>query len=230
MGPAIEVGILADLSENDPEAVEVFKEYFRTLNVFLASAGLPPHSEPRDCPIHSGDMYGYSGLHYLRRIAAHLDGRGSLPPPGDQDAADDGVLEDYLLAAGQEPTYFERTFGKWLRRRRRSFDHLIVHSDAEGFYLPLDFPDVLFPPDGYNIPGCMIGSSVRLRDECERLAAALQLPLDLDPDSDEVFEATESQGEGPTLWQRYGIESFNCLRLHAAATHSIKTGAAIVFC
>ena len=112
----------------------------------------------------------------------------------------------------------------------RTFDHLLLHSDAEGYYLPQDFDPVLFPPKDYQIPGGIIGSSVKLKEECERLAAALQLPLELDPEGEEVWEATESQGEGDLQWQRYGIESFVCIRLYAACQRSLRNGAAIVFC
>ncbi len=36
---------------------------------------------------------------------------------------------------------------------------------------------------------------------------------------------------GATLgWQRYGIESYACLRLIRAARHSVVTGAAIAYC
>ncbi|MGI5156389.1 hypothetical protein [Microbispora sp. CA-102843] len=35
---------------------------------------------------------------------------------------------------------------------------------------------------------------------------------------------------GAEGWRRYGVESFTCLQLTAAARHSIATGAAIVFC
>jgi hypothetical protein len=63
-----------------------------------------------------------------------------------------------------------------------------------------------------------------------RLAALLELPLDLDPESDELFQALKSQGQGEELWQRYGIESYICLNLYLACERSLKTGAAIVFC
>ncbi|MFL5242013.1 MAG: hypothetical protein ACJ8FY_07885 [Gemmataceae bacterium] len=105
------------------------------------------------------------------------------------------------------------------------------HSDAEGYYLPQDFPKVLFPPEDLEIPGGMVGSSVRLHDECKRLANWLQLPLDLDPEAEEVWEAAfDKQGEEDEVWHRYGIESFVCLRLYAASKHSMEHGAAIVFC
>lgn len=71
---------------------------------------------------------------------------------------------------------------------------------------------------------------MRLKGDCEALAGVLELPLDLDPESEEVSRAMESQGEGARTWQRDGIESFTCLQLYAAANHSITTGAALVFC
>jgi hypothetical protein len=72
--------------------------------------------------------------------------------------------------------------------------------------------------------------SQRLLDECRRLAVALQLPLDLDPESEEVWKASETQGRGDVQWQRYGIESLVCLRLYKACEHSLERQAAIVFC
>ena len=50
------------------------------LNGFLTSRGLPQHVEPQDCEVWSGEMIGYSGLHDLRRLAAHWDSGERLPP------------------------------------------------------------------------------------------------------------------------------------------------------
>jgi hypothetical protein len=66
--------------------------------------------------------------------------------------------------------------------------------------------------------------------ECLRLADALHLDPDLDPDSDEVAVALEGEVRDPVGWQRYGTESFVCLKLIRAARESIATGAAICFC
>ena len=174
MGLAIEVGYLADMKENDAEGEEHFRDDLNRLNRFLTSRGLPAHAEPEACPVYSCEMYGYSGLHYLRRIAAHLDLRGALPTPGDQDASEDSVLLEYFKLAERPQQGF---LGRILRRlaKPRTFDHLILHSDAEGYYLPLDFASVLFPPGDLKIPGAMIGSSLRLREECLRLASALRV-------------------------------------------------------
>ena len=108
-------------------------------------------------------------------------------------------------------------------------DHLLIHSDAEGYYLPQDFESVIFTPESLEMPGEMVGSSQHLLAETRSIAQALELDLSMDPESDELREATEEQGEGEAKWQRYGVESFCCIRLHRAAQHSIRHGAAIVF-
>lgn len=229
MGLAVEVGYLADLIENDDEGADSFRDDLAVLNVFLKSMRLPTHQEPEQCEVLSFGMYGYSGIHYLRRIAAHLDLRHVLPPPGGSESSKDEVLQQYYSHADTHETCrFVRLFRR--SSSGRTFDHLLLHSDAEGYYLPQDFPEVLFPPKDLKIPGGMIGSSMRLIDECKRLAQALQLPLDIDPEADEVWQACETQGEGDTTWQRYGVESFICLRLYHACEYSLTTGAAIVFC
>jgi hypothetical protein len=106
-------------------------------------SGLPTRFEPVVAAYWEGDRFGYSGLHYLRRIAAHLALRGALPAPGDDGASDDPVLAEYFTRATEEPRGLRRFFGRPKRPRLR-FDPLILRSDAEGFYLPIDFTDVLF--------------------------------------------------------------------------------------
>ncbi|MES9621145.1 hypothetical protein ACPCBX_06145 [Streptomyces tuirus] len=106
------------------------------------------------------------------------------------------------------------------------FDHLIHHSDCEGYYVPVDFTHVIVDK---RAPGGYLGSSVRLLLEARRLAEALGLPEDLDPHSEEVFEAAEAEEPASEGWQRYGVESYVCLQLLQAAKLSIATGAAIAF-
>jgi hypothetical protein len=219
MGLSVEVGIIADLLENDEEGAEHVREEFEILSRYLVSIGLKPHVEPHDIVVWSCDLHGYSGLHYLRRVAAHLHYNRKLPTPGDNTAAKDPVLDRYY-------SDFDRSD---LRKSFGTFDHLIVHSDAEGYYIPQDFPRVLIPGDAFPIAGGMVGSSQQLREECRKIASSLELPLDLDPEDDLVLQATESQGSGDSTWKRYGIESYSCLQLHYAANWSLKTGAAIVF-
>ena len=172
-------------------------------------------------------MFGYSGLHYLRRLAAYMDSTSRLPPPGDDNSSKDAVLQQYYQAAdGAKPSLMSRFLTR-KHKFQRAFDHLILHGDAEGFYLPIDFDAVLFLED---IPGQMVGSSHRLLSECRRIATTLGIPSDLVETSDALWEAADSQCDGPTTWQRYGIESFSCVCLMQACKKSMETGAAIVFC
>jgi hypothetical protein len=225
LGLSVEVGYLADMLENDEDGAQWFRESMSRLNGFLVSQGLQAHREPEACPVSSYDMCGYHGVHYLRRIAVHLDLRGSLPPPGNDDASEDAVLENYLkLAEGPG------LLGRFLRRpsKPRTFDHLILHSDAEGYYLPQDFASVVSPPASLKIPGGMVGSSYRLREECRRLATALKIDLGEDHDLEANWEAIKAQLEEAN--ERYAVESLICVNLHQACEHSIRHGAAIVFC
>ena len=114
-----------------------------------------------------------------------------------------GLLRDVL---GQKPRWIQRLFGKRSARAKqarfaRSFDHLIVHCDAEGFYLPQDFDRVIFADDR-KLTGQMLGSVPTLLAELDRLAAALGVPEHLHPQSGALWEAVDSHGEGDELWQR----------------------------
>lgn len=216
MGLDLEVGILADFKEADAEGFAYFKEQFGILNQFLSDAGLGTHVEPEELDeVFSCRMYGYSGLHYLRRIAAHLALGGPIPPPGDDEAATDPVLDrDY--------------FDSFITAEHPKYQHLIVHSDTEGFYVPIDFEEALVATD---IPllGGMLGSTQRLQAECRELAGILGVPARMTAQADEIMNAIETQGQGREKWQQYAIETFTCLQLIAACDTSLRTKAAIVF-
>lgn len=203
MGLSIQVGGFED------------PEMFVQISEALEEAGLAPHREPPsdgDEPAFSCDMWGYSGLHYVRRLAAYIGQGLPVPDLAGGDPAEDPVLEKYydLMAPG--------------------FEHLVLHSDAEGFYVPQDFASVVFPREAIGLPGGMLGSSPRLLAECLRLAAWLELPPGLDPESEDVWDAAEARQQPGPKWMQHGIESFTCLRLMAAAEASVATGSAIVFC
>ncbi len=219
MGLAVEVGLIAFEVENGGVDEDLQAEFDR-LSDFLVANGLRPHNEPEICETISFGMHGYADLHYLRRLAAHLDLNGSIPEPGGAGGAEPS--EDPILQK-----YFDAVAGA---EEGRSFDHLMVHSDAEGFYVPQEFPKVLVDPTGEAVAGGFVGSSQRLKEECIRLAELLELPLDTNPEEESVYDATDDQGNGDAKWQKYGVESFTLLRLYNAAKHSIETGAAIVFC
>jgi hypothetical protein len=231
MGLTLQVGLLADLVvDDDEEGLAYWQGQFDAVNRALAGRGLAPRVEPREGASSSYDMFGYAGLHHLRRAAVHLWAGEPLPPPADRDnyRPPDPLQQEYAARDGVPPTGL---FG-WLRKERPRtvrFDHLLLHADHTGFYLPIDFEKVIFPPDGLEIPGHMIGSVPRLLGECAYLSSALDIPDGLEGESDEVMEALDEHGEGEG-WRAHAIETFTCLQLMAACRDSMRTGAALVFC
>jgi len=233
MGLCLCVGFEADLKEHDPEGYEDVRAEMAKVNQALRAEGLPEHHEPDAVSpddFISFDMFGYSGLHYLRRIAAHISYTGKLPPPGDNDSTKDALLQQYYTESIQEkaPKGFLALFKKAQKSKAFEFNHLLQHSDCEGYYLPVEFSSVIFPDPNLKIPGEMIGSAPSLLRECKRLAEALAIPHGIDPESDELWDAADSQGQGDG-WRRYGVESFSCVRLIHACEASIRSGAALVF-
>jgi len=166
MGLAISVGRLADFLEHDPEGAEWFEGDFDIVNQVLAAADLPPHAEPRELPPldlrASLRGFPYSFIHYLRRAYAHCvvsPGWTATPVADDVDPSEDPAIQAALDVVES---------------------HLICHSDAEGFYVPVDFEDVLFSEsesEDEALTGGMLGSSYRLRDELVQVAPALGITL-----------------------------------------------------
>jgi hypothetical protein len=211
MGLAIVLGMLADQAENDPEGLEYYRGVFAVVNELLNKSGLPTHSEPEALPFlksrSSVDSYPYSFIHYLRRAYAHRVADPSwvaTPFPADDEPMKDPVLN---------------------RVANQLTSHLLCHSDAEGFYVPVDFQPVLFD-ETEEMPGGMLGSSYRLRDELIYLAPALGIRLDgsqlADSDAEEI-NVEEDQEEG--VWR----ERLVWLSLFEAARLSIEHGTAICF-
>ncbi|MFF3895513.1 hypothetical protein ACFYY3_20450 [Streptomyces sp. NPDC001812] len=213
MGLNMVVGVLVDAED---EYTEMVRADFSAIGELLERAGKRQWVEPDlvEADVAEFEMWGYSGLHTVRRLAVHLAAGGRLPEPLDKArrATDDPLLSKvYETLPGNPP---------------EPFDHLIHHSDCEGYYVPVDFAHVITDKKA---PGGYLGSSVRLLAETRRLAEALGLPEDLDPHSEEVFGAADAEGPSTGGWQRYGVESYVCLQLLRAAKLSLATGAAIAF-
>ncbi|HEV7935705.1 MAG TPA: hypothetical protein VGP70_25740 [Actinomadura sp.] len=235
MGLNVVVGVFSEFDEDESQE---FAEDFAVVRRELAAVGFPDWQEPElgEDEVVVQDMYGYSGLHHLRRVAAHLAASGEMPASAGEDPERDPVL---MAAYQNGPVRFLATGGTSVEHNgpagsagglnggRRAFDHLIQHSDADGYYVPVDFVPVL---RGDDLLGGYLGSSQRLLEECLLIAEALDLSIDLDPESDEVQRAVDGEVEEPATWQRHGIASYTCLQLIGAAWHSIRTGAAIAFC
>jgi hypothetical protein len=237
MGLALEVGILADLKDADEEGYASYVDEFENLSNVLRSEGLREHIEPDELDeIFSCDMLSYTGIHYLRRIAVQLALSKSTPAPGNRETYQNVALNE---------EYFE----KFNAGKDTKYQHLVVHSDAECFYVPIDFNRVIATPT-LRLSGGWVGSTQRLQAECDELASMLSVPLDMHYESRELLSAAniqlrprsqslrrlwrwrrpETQRSDDLTWKQYGVETYACLRLLAACEVSLRTRAAIVFC
>jgi hypothetical protein len=127
MGLAIQVGLLAYFIENDPEGAYWLRESLDRVNEVLVEKGIPTHLEPKKLNIPSATSWGfsYSWIHHLRRLYARaIDDPDWVPIPisAGENPADDDVLDNEMYM----------------------FDsHLICHSDSEGYYLPIEFDEII---------------------------------------------------------------------------------------
>ncbi|MEU8901345.1 hypothetical protein [Nocardia sp. NPDC048505] len=167
MGLAISVHSYASALTyaDDPEYLEYLREDIDTINRVLADNGLPPHTEaetegPATMRKHAGS-FPYSFVHYLRRAYAHAythPGQPLTPLAEGRQPTEDPLLEEVMYG-------FE--------------SHLICHSDAEGYYVPIDFDQVLVPEDpGIKLAGGLLGSSVALLRELIYLAPHIGIELE----------------------------------------------------
>jgi hypothetical protein len=224
MGLSITVGILAELLENDPEGTELVRADSEVIIAILREYGLPNHEEPTSLPrlLDRSGVTGfpYSFLHYLRRFYARwvskteqpfvrrlyskwIPQSAQIPPPvgEDEDPSRDPVL----------------------RKIASPRHHVLWHSECEGYYVPIDFPRVMEDP---RIDGAGLGSSVRLLDELNLIAAPLGIMLHDRQlsDADASALADEYESGGP-----YRIERLVWLTLYEAARLRIEHRAAIYF-
>ena len=227
MGLNLSVGMLVSASRHSPDRLNQAYDQIAAINEVLLEQGLPEHQEPDDLEVWSLELSGHSGLQTLRRIAAHLWACQGVPEPARRGIA--GVPE-----ASSDPTlntYYDEV-QRWLRqgapRYPMAYEHLILHSDDRGYYLPLRFSQVIFTHPGLSIAGTMLGSAPVLMDECRQLLGALQAPPDLTLDSEELHEVVSNPGRGEG-WHRYGIEVEACVKLLAVCQRALETHAMVVF-
>lgn len=209
MGLAIVVGSLAEVLADDPDFVEEIQQDFETINSLLRANSLPDHREPDSMPDLDSrapeDSFPYSFLHYLRRVYAHAVEKPGVAPPAlreGEDAADDPVIDRVSSPA----------------------HHLLWHSDAEGYYLPIDFPEVI---ESEERPGGGIGSTQCLLRELVYVAPSLGIQLDestlSDVEAARIAEVIEA--EGPNH-----VELIVWIALFEAARLSLEHKTAIQFC
>lgn len=210
MGLAVNVALLDDLRRSDEEGFEHLTAVFDRLSAYLAKEGHPGYREPSELavqlPAHTGS-FSYSFLHYLRRAYAHAHaGAESVPPcPDDEDPAADELVDEELTM--------------------HMNSHLVCHSDCEGFYVPIDFEDVLYSPDELGIPGCMVGSSVALLRELRLVAGPIGIELTLSSPTARTLADLAAADQTHPLWR----ERMVWLALWVNASASVEHRTAIVF-
>ncbi len=215
MGLGIVVGLLADLDESDEDGAAWVRAQLEIVNELLVEAGLQAHQEPTELGLiemrSDLDSMPYSFLHYLRRAAARRRQDPTyVASAEDEDGDGDPAQDPAVQEAGE------------------SFDfHLLVHSDAEGFYVPQRFSEVIFGTDDLPVAGGMLGSTQRLRDELVEVAPALGIELDADGELNDAEAARLNAiiGDDGPLYRELAA----WLLLYEAARISIARGPMIVF-
>ncbi|MFE3193517.1 hypothetical protein ACFXHA_31255 [Nocardia sp. NPDC059240] len=192
---------------------EDFESDLDVINKLLIDNGLPAHEEPQGYGAATArahvSSFPYSMVHYLRRAYAHAltnPGQPVTPVPESERAAGDPLVDEVSCL----------------------FDcHLICHSDCEGYYVPIDFEDVLFADEEDGLPGGMLGSSSRLMRELVYVAPYLGITLvdDQLPDTD-ATALFEAEDEDNPLWR----ERLVWLTLFENARVSLANNTLITFC
>jgi hypothetical protein len=108
-----------------------------------------------------------------------------------------------------------------------SDNHLVAHSDCEGLYFPIEIQEVVLDPSGEIIEGGYLGSSLRLAEELRAIAPLIGIHLSGGDIPSNLVEEIGATSEAETGFYR---EREVWLTLYEAVQHSIKSGAAIVFC
>lgn len=181
------------------------------VNKLLKKQKLPLHEEPatpgaaktrKNC-----DSFPYSFIHYLRRAFAMVhEGQELTPVVEGEDPAEEPAIDDVASMLDS---------------------HLICHSDCEGYYVPIDFDEVIFDLDKVGIPGGMLGSSMGLMKELVEVAPALQIKLKDGKLDDATAKKLADEEEDSTPYWR---ERLVWLALFEAARVSIANKTLIVFC
>ena len=223
MGLSISVGMLCDQARNDPEGFKIYRDAFGRLTRALAAEGVE-WREPEAIHAVDGTADGhdfssghdfsggfpYSYLAHLRR-AFTLAGRGEPVTAA-------STVSDQEYQGDQEKVADESTLFA---------SHLLCHADYAGYYVPADFEDPLFLPEGADLEGAgMVGSSQRLLAELVGFAAAIGVQIDENGVPNTTEEAVAA---GFADAAAFDAERYAWMTLYEACLASMKSGHAIVF-
>lgn len=212
MSLAICVGVLTGGAAADPEAVAHDRANFQHIHRLLAANGLPFHEEPESLPelTYQGQLisFPYHWTPYLLRAVAYaLHGPKKFAP----------------VADGENPSQ-----DKQLDAARYTFaeSHIICHSQTEGYFVPIEFEDVIADNEPGGLTGRLLGSSQRALAELVRTAPLLDIPL---VDQQLSDEAARSIAREPDESHPSWIERKVWLAMFEAFRHSVEHKCAVVY-
>lgn len=158
MGLDITVGLFigkADSPEEEESRAEIRADLDR-INSLLQQQGFPLHKEPilKESWVNS---MRYSTIHYLRRVYAYAR-----------------AFPDKSAPPYSESQRSQKRDSKVSRQVESLSHHLLMHSDVSGYYVPVEFPEVIYDEGVY---GGYLGSSQRLLAELVYVAPYLGIRL-----------------------------------------------------
>lgn len=127
------------------------------------------------------------------------------PTPKGEDPADDERVTDELL------TYID--------------SHLVCHSDCDGYYVPVDFPDPLYHDSDDEIGGGILGSSQAAMRELLLVAPLINIRVPNGAVTNQLAKAINDERRG-----KFYIERQVWLELFEAFRLSLKHRTAVKFC
>ncbi len=205
MGLGISIGDLAYCLEDDPEGAEWIEEDFEALNECLKSNGLTEHTEPKVLPeikMSCVTSFPYSFLHHLRRVyALNKLGKPVIPISGKLTKEDDAIIAEVTA---------------------RMDSHLLCHSDNEGYYVPIEFDDILIDE---NIAGSVVCSSQKLLTEILSIASF----IDIDTSYGEISADMENVLAKANESHPFYVERVVWFALYENAKNSVKHKTIISF-
>jgi len=160
----------------------------------------------------------YAVFHHLWRYAANLEVNGKPPAEPGTHPLDD-------------PAYIQA-----MEKPRTRFDHLLRHSEENGYYYPIDFPEILnivpepestgffkkvFGGSKATSMPISFGSAIRLKQELLEINEHLRVPI-----RDEAPSETYADGIHGDEW---GDEKWTWVVLYFMSRKAIEHGQIMVF-
>jgi len=237
MNLTITVGILADRIRHNPGEVEHLRHKLTTASEAMVAANHPAHVEPENCEVLRRVARAEFGWQALREAAGYIWQNQLIPRWPMLDGLDADKSEDLFQAAiaAEEvvkPSLWQRLSGKVPEPvAPPPFMHLSLHSDVDGYYLPVDFNDLVWPAvyEEETAGIWPIGSVQQLLQELATLGRGLEIADAMVSDDPRIIELLDQETSSPdgARWEAQPIVAHMVLILREACAASLATGAAI---